>query len=123
MNTLRSLSAVGRAVAVLIEMRMRLFAAEFKLERMRLIRCIVLSILGATLLGTAFLVASTLIIFSIAEENRITALAVITVFLFSSASLCLGIALHYVYADKIPFKASAEALREDGECLISQLRK
>ncbi|MCC5807260.1 MAG: phage holin family protein [Opitutales bacterium] len=123
MNTMRSLSLVGRAIARLIEMRVCLFAAEFQLERMRFIRCLVLSILGATLLGTAVLAATALLVMSVAEENRITALGVVAGLLFGAAALCIGVSLHYVFGGRAPFKASTDAIKEDGECLISLIKK
>jgi uncharacterized membrane protein YqjE len=119
---MRSLALVGRAFARLIELRIALFAAEFQLERMRLIRCLVLSILGATLLGTSFLTATALIVFSVAEENRLTVLGIATVLLFGSAALCIGFSLHYVFGGRSPFKASTDALKEDGACLLSHLK-
>lgn len=119
---MRSLSLVGRAVAHLLEMRGRLFVAELQLERMRLIRCLVLAILGATLLGAAVLTAIALVVFTVAVENRTMVLGVSTALLFGSAAICIGIVLNYVYGD-LPFKASTDALKEDGECLISQLKK
>jgi uncharacterized membrane protein YqjE len=123
MNALRSLSLVASAIKRLLEMRVDLFAAEFELERMRLIRCLFLSILGATLLGTAVLVTSTLIVITVAEESRITVLGIIAFSLFATAGLCIGFSLHYVFGSGTPFKATTEALKEDGECLISLLRK
>ena len=123
MKALRSLSLVANAIRRLFEMRMHLIAAEFRLERMRLIRCLLLTILGATLLGTAVLVTSTLIVLTVAEDNRIWVLGIIASSLFATAALCIGIAAHYVFGSSTPFKASADALKEDGECLISLLRK
>jgi len=123
MRTMRSLSLIGGGVARLVEMRMRLFAAELQFERMRLIRCLVLSILGAALLGTGFLTGTALVVISVAEENRVTVLLITTGMLVGIAALCLGFALHYGYGGRAPFKASTDALREDGECLTSQIRK
>ncbi len=123
MRAMRSLSLIGGAVASLVEMRMRLFAAELQFERMRLIRCLVLSVLGAALLGTGFLTGTALVVISVAEENRVTVLLITTGLLVGIATLCLGFALHYGYGGRAPFKASTDALKEDGECLISRLRK
>lgn len=123
MNALRSLSLVATAIKRLLELRMQLFAAEFKLERIRLIRCLLLSVLGATLLGTAVLATSTLIVLAVDEEHRLWTLGIIAFALFATAALCLGIALHYVFGSRTPFQASTDALKEDSECLISLLRK
>ncbi|MCC5838622.1 MAG: phage holin family protein [Opitutales bacterium] len=119
---MRSLSLVGSALARLIEMRVRLFAAEFQLERMRLIRYLILSILGATLLGTAVLVTTALMVLAVEEENRLTVLASVAVFLFVTAALCIGFSLQYVFGGDTPFKGSTDALREDGECLLSLVK-
>ncbi len=120
---MRSLAIVGGALARLIETRMLLFVAEFQLERMRLIRCLVLAILGATLLGTAFLVATTLIFLSVAEEHQSLVLGITLLFLLGTAAACIGFSLHYIFGGQTPFKATTDALKEDGECLISQIKK
>lgn len=120
---MRSLSLVGSALARLIETRIRLMSAEFELERMRFIRCLILSILGATLLGASCLVATALLFFSVAEENQIIVLAITVAILFSTAAVCIGISLHYVFGGPPPFAATTDAFREDRACLSSPLKK
>ncbi|MCC5788072.1 MAG: phage holin family protein [Opitutales bacterium] len=120
---MRSLSLLGSTAAHLVAMRVRLLAAEFHLERMRFLRCLFLSVLGGTLLGTALLAATALIVLSVSEENQIMVLGIIVLVLLGMAALCIGFTLHYLFGASTPFQASTDALKEDGKCLTSLLNK
>jgi uncharacterized membrane protein YqjE len=123
MKTLRSISLLASSAGKLLNARWALFSAEFKLERLRLVRSLVFLLLGAVFLGVGLLTAATLMVFIVTEENRVAVLGIMALFLFCSASLSLGFGLHYVFWGRNLFKETTEALKDDQECLKSHFKK
>jgi len=123
MKMLRSLSLAGGAIASLLETRLRLIAAEIEFERMRFIRWFFCCVIGASALGTGILTATILLVLSVGEETRAMVLLIVIALLLSGGALCLAAALRMGTRGRVPFQASAEALKEDCKCLVSLIKK
>lgn len=119
MKLLRSLSLAGGALARSFETRLRLFSAELEYERLRIIRSIILCIVGSAALGTGLITSTALIVYSVGEEHRVVVLILATAFLLFVGVGSIAFAVYLGIGGRAPFEASTNVLKEDFECLAS----
>ncbi len=104
----------------MVEARFQLLVAEIEYERMRLLRSLVLAVIGAASLAACLFAAVAFVVLIAPADDRPTVLLILVGVLLLLGIICLGIALG---GQKRPaFEASREALKKDCECLASLTR-
>jgi uncharacterized membrane protein YqjE len=118
MSLPQSFLRVAEGLARSLDTRIRLFAAELELERLRLIRVICLCIVGAVTLSTAMLTATALVVVMVDDPYRPVILLGMSGFLALVGGGCFYFAFSAGNRHG-PFEASTDMLKEDCECLAS----
>lgn len=102
----------------MVEARLRLLLAEIEYERLRLLRLLVLAVLGAgSIVACLFATVAFLVLIAPPEDRPLVLLIIVGIFLLLGI-VCLGIALSG-HRKRQPFEASRDALKKDCECLAS----
>ena len=122
MKLKQSLTLAGHALARSLEARIRLFVAELEYERLRLVKLVSLTVIGATALGASILSGTAFVVMIVDEAYRAHVLFGATAVLIIAGITCLFVGLR-TGQDRSAFQATAEALKEDCECLASLINE